>query len=79
MYRHRYVVRGARDFPFDMLRYDSSFPPKGDDLAYGFGHSDIWEVELEHRSTKRDWQPTNERWRSFGWGVVAGSVQPLLV
>lgn len=75
MFEHRYTVQGKHSFPFDMLRYDASFPANGDDLAYGTVDSDQQEIEMVHRGRDISWHPTGERWSSFGWIVVRGSIR----
>ena len=77
MYVIEYAVQGNGTFPFDMLRYDSSFP---------FEQIHNVDVELHSYSVPRTvvlrrfaeskfWEPTNDRWRSFGWGIVPGTVR----
>lgn len=72
----RYVVEGVGFFPFDMLRYDGSYPYGSTDVA-AMGALDAArametrQVELAHvGSTRPTWLPTIARWRSFGWRVV---------
>ena len=63
-------------FPLDMLRYDCCTPSSGEDVAkIPIGISDIPEVPevitLVHYSHGyKGWQPTVDRWKSFGWEVV---------
>lgn len=68
----RFTVSGAGPFPFDMLRFDRCFPVTPDAAAQmhvveGNIHR---EVELVSWQGSRNWLPTVERWRSFGWIVV---------
>ena len=70
MYEHTYVVQGKGDFPTDMLRYDTSYPL--DDIN---SYEGLWGAALVHRGLIPDWTPTMERWRSFGWGVLADSLR----
>lgn len=66
----RFIVAGAGEFPFDMLRYDSCFPHDQTD-AWQIRHEEQREVTLIHRHIdSRKWRPTIERWRSFGWVVI---------
>lgn len=80
IYLHRFQVRGAGIVPFDMLRYDCCFPnSEGEDSAkleaatFPGGKREAYVVTLCRWSDRRDWQPTADRWRSFGWQVVDGS------
>ena len=68
-----YVVEGAGEFPFDMLRYDSSFPtnefPDSAHLGCHEHHRRL--VTLTHRNPQGVVScPTPERWASFLWRVV---------
>jgi hypothetical protein len=66
----RFTVCGSGTFPFDMLRYDACHPAGEQQSALLFDHHDEWrEVELIHYSEVKSWEPTVERWRSFGWDV----------
>ena len=69
-YERFYVVEGIGEFPFDMLRYDCSFPASEADAR-----------RAQHRASQRrrvalisrrvnDSEPTAARWESFTWGVV---------
>lgn len=78
----RYTVMGSGIFPFDMLRYDQSYP-ETPEAAAGMtpGIDGPWHasaagprsVELastRELPTKRAaWFPTFGRWASFGWRV----------
>lgn len=72
-----YTVRGKEPFPFDMLRYDASYPTdkgvQGLMEVYQHGYEKLApsqrsrvEVELvcPHGSI------TPDRWASFGWPVI---------
>jgi len=60
------------DSPFDMLRYDACYPAKESEARNLEGEydADLRDVLLIHDGD-RHWQPTRERWRSFGWVVEA--------
>ena len=69
-------------FPIDMLRYDESFPANESQsgiLERGDGvfrlHCPIGTiVKLKHIVFAETDCPNDNRWKSFGWEVVAGSV-----
>lgn len=65
---HEFTVRGAGEFPFDMLRYDECYPKTGDDVASMLA-SRRREVTL---ITHRRFGPTSNRWASFMWSVTRG-------
>lgn len=78
LYIHTYTVKGSHRFPFDMLRYDQSFPTINgvDGLSPDSLDSPIYaaserEVELRAYNEQKNWLPTIARWRSFGWEVVS--------
>lgn len=76
LYTYRYTVRGNGMFPTDMLRYDRSWPQDTGDAAkiLGTGVRNVREVVLISTSPRRHWEPTYDRWRSFGWIVVHDEV-----
>lgn len=61
-----FAVVGAGDFPTDMLRYDKCWPASEHNSLLVGGFGDTRRVEL--RGLK---MPTDARWRSFNWKVVA--------
>jgi len=74
-YLQEYQVEGEGDFPIDMLRYDSAWPAREDQV------SRIQEVPLEkkygqtrvvdlHRFSFNGEGPHEARWESFGWRVI---------
>ena len=77
---HEYTVQGTGEFPFDMLRYDASFPRDTEDaVAIGLtrdseGFCKPRTVRLVHYSPDRKWIPTEGRWRSFTWKTSDHSV-----
>ena len=86
LYRTTFEVGGVSAFPIDMLRYDECFPSDNDaigNIQLSF-ESEIrrtkmrngthFKVRLVSLHMNSAWQPTEERWRSFGWFVVKGSV-----
>jgi len=81
IYRHEYKVKGNFAFPIDMLKYEQSFPARGEDasvLAQSMLRS--WsggEVVLVTLSPDKKWTPADQRWESFGWVVVEGSLNTM--
>lgn len=59
------TVEGAGEFPVDMLRYDAAFPHKEED-SYLIMERGKRKVSLLTQIT-----PTQARWESFGWKVIA--------
>jgi hypothetical protein len=82
VYRQEFEVRGEGDFPFDMLRYDRCWPAReGEDTAY-MAKAHYQREKLPLRTIKvvryvfhRQEMPTSDRWKSFWWEVVEGSVK----
>jgi hypothetical protein len=82
-YHIEYEVKGYAPFPFDMLRYDASYPARPEDASLLVNVNDlprqreVVTVRLVHTHPSKAWQPTVGRWESFGWQVgdwqVAGS------
>jgi hypothetical protein len=66
--RTRYAVRGSGNFPFDMLRYDASYPFSQTDAA-AMEHHRTEARRVELLGMVPGGQPTDERWASFGWRV----------
>jgi len=79
LYVHEYKVIGSHDFPFDMLRYDHSYPAREAeiemDLAPHFGGPRFREIRVVSLRcvAPKPWHPTDARWDSFGWKVVPNS------
>lgn len=76
VYVFRVTVEGRGTFPIDMLRYDRCVPRTGDDV-HAIVMASIAERPLETRkvslqmySTSKE-GPTKDRWKSFGWEVIA--------
>lgn len=65
----RFTVVGAGPFPFDMLRYDDCYPADTDSAMNLQPTSVRREVVLVSHQPRRWWNPTFDRWRSFGWVV----------
>jgi hypothetical protein len=72
-YLYRYSVTGTGSFPFDMLRYDASWPASQEDASIlhaghprpsGPGRPKPYTLTLHSHKL-----PTEGRWRSFGWHV----------
>lgn len=68
---HEFTVEGSGNFPFDMLRYDRCWPK--------FETTDSTAIERttipRHQGVERVTlvgldEPTEGRWKSFGWRVV---------
>lgn len=73
MWRHRYTVIGAKDFPVSMLARDESYPATIEDagkiLALMEGRtSRVVEIQLEHVGPL-DWNPNLDRWYPLGWRI----------
>lgn len=64
------VVEGRGDFPFDMLRYDTCMPHEETDAHRIERAGERRRLVLCRRSVS-DTTGTPERWRSFGWEVLA--------
>jgi hypothetical protein len=79
-----FVVEGMSSFPIDMLRYDHCWPSTSEDastitelLAHKFvqkSDKGPQRVTLQRDSELKHTQPTEARWKSFGWTVVPNSV-----
>lgn len=67
--RWMFTVQGSGEFPFDMLRYDECWPYYGEDSTRLSGSFDraLRRVVL---ATRKEGNPTDGRWHSFGWEVV---------
>jgi hypothetical protein len=72
-------VEGRGPFPIDMLRYDGCYPVReAEDSYHGVGlrEPECYEgVRRVRLYTVRE-RLTVDRWRSFGWKVVAGPYAP---
>ena len=69
-----FQVRGSGEFPFDMLRYDQCWPAKEED-SYRMGYPEYRTVTLKKVTSKDMKATTDDRWKSFCWEVVPGSIQ----
>lgn len=76
----KFTVEGRSEFPLDMLRYDRCFPRTGVDVEMMERPPEM--LNSPRRVTlvalARDskwWEPTQGRWQSFNWSVVA--VEPM--
>ena len=63
-----FTVTGRGSFPFDMLRWDQCYPQGPDDVA-NLDVGQRREIKLVHVGDRRHWEPTKDRWASFGWSV----------
>ena len=80
MYFIAFSVRGKGKFPLDMLRYDRCCPGKESDTLKiaptRGGDLGLLSEEIVYREidlcaiAPREWQPTRDRWSSFGWEVT---------
>jgi hypothetical protein len=75
------ISKVPRQFPIDMLRYDSCYPASNmdsvsrivDTMDYNISAKDfeIKSITLIHLSHgNKNWTPTNARWESFGYKVI---------
>lgn len=70
LYTHIFLVTGRGAFPLDMVRYDTCHPQTGDDVDTMIDDTNSTElrtVKLVAAGKRKNWQPTYERWASFGW------------
>lgn len=63
-----FTVTSSYEFPWDMLRYDQCFPASTDD-AMKMTQEGKRTIRL--RCHNHLGIPTVDRWRSFGWSVLA--------
>ena len=78
-----YEVVGTGQFPIDMLRYDASYPAgSGHGIEHqnrSFFSDEEWRtprrVRLHHRNSFSSWEPTFDRWASFGWHVDRNTIR----
>ena len=69
-YTYRFTVVGRGDFPVDMLRKDECYPADTESaLNIVRWTRETREVVLVSHQPRRWWNPTFDRWRSFGWSV----------
>ena len=61
-----FTVRGKGQFPFDMLRYDTCWPKFESPDVPALTRTDE-ERSLTMQGLR---EPTEDRWRSFGWRVT---------
>lgn len=68
-----YTVTGVGEFPMDMLRYDASWPSRGEDvtaitrsLTHRRGEHSREKYTVRLNALRA---PTEGRWFSFGWTV----------
>ena len=67
-YKYKFVVKGRGRFPLDMLRYDCCYPTG--EFYPGKNNEESRLVEMAAIFPK-NWSPTDQRWRSFGWMVTS--------
>ena len=71
----KFTVEGRGEFPLDMLRYDRCFPRTGVDVEMMERPPEVLNSPrcVTLVALARDWifwQPTLDRWLSFGWRVI---------
>lgn len=66
--KHRFVVVGKGRFPFDMLRYDRAYPVTTTAAMFLDQADEDHPRYIELESPE---SPSDPRWLSFGWTVVA--------
>lgn len=88
LYRHLFQVSLkpglTRAFPLDMLRYDHCIPATSEDVGKIVDTLADYVSDLDNESEltitlsaywEKPYKPKAERWRSFGWQVVDGSLE----
>ena len=66
----RFTVTGTGRFPLDMLRYDSCWPARQDDVHNISDHGGAsWGRAPSTIMLETHGEPTADRWSSFGWVV----------
>ena len=73
----KFEVQGTGMFPMDMLRYDSCCPDRSEDaheIARGENPREVRTIRLRRYAVNSN-GPTEARWSSFGWSVVADSLR----
>lgn len=68
---YEFVVEGSHEFPFDMLRYDRCWPASEDQIVplAPFVRGSLYKKKRQVKMRGLN-EPTDGRWRSFGWKVV---------
>jgi hypothetical protein len=66
-----FIVEGSGTFPFDMLRYDHAWPYSESKDSPSLDRDLRWGVRRVMLSSDTPQAPTDGRWRSFGWQVIA--------
>lgn len=81
----QFTVTGTGQFPLDMLRYDACYPAGPDDVfKIGIDRFSDPDIDADGRPVARSvtlthvcppggshWEPTDARWRSFGWEITS--------
>ena len=78
MAHYKFTVEALHSigFPIDMLRYDGCFPDTSEDsVLISYQHPKKGASVTLRKVGTVHWTPTTERWRSFGWNIVPGSVR----
>jgi hypothetical protein len=80
-YGYTFQVKGRGYFPTDMLRYDRAVFRTQDAVmaaAYRGPETDRTVDLVAYVPVGNVLEPTEARWKSFGWNVVADSVKPIM-
>lgn len=83
MWMHEFSVINTSqfNFPVDMLRYDSCYPGDQESASKMMLADGIYNkgrdkqelvIRLKHLDDRKDWYPTEGRWKSFGWNILHG-------
>jgi len=68
---YEFTVEGTHEFPFDMLRYDRCWPKAEMEIINLAPHPRSGMFKEKRKVTLRSLnEPTDGRWRSFGWQVI---------
>jgi hypothetical protein len=80
MIQVQYTVKGAGEFPIDMMRYDNSHPFSEEDshkIERTFDPAEGVMLDpirlcrwVEDQQAANYWSAHRQRWQSFGWEVV---------
>lgn len=71
MYDFQFDVAGTGSFPYDMLRLDRCWPVTPEYMTRSPNGRNEPRVVTLMCTANAGWQPTYERWRSFGWVVTS--------
>jgi hypothetical protein len=63
-----FIVEGAGQFPFDMLRWDECVPVMEEDSHAMAREGEFRQIKMKLVGCKK--KPTYDRWASFGWRIT---------